>query len=358
VAKFKRRGQLIKHLFISLLLSTQLFAYEKNKLITIYGYVSEKENHYIINAYHIDGKGVKDTPFQLKFDSNNTNFTVPTRKYRNYSKLKGIILDGKKIFKVSSIEKLYGKMKIKSYLNSYGKIKLIATSLMAGKEEAKLKKIEIDYITNFKVKANNHLIYNVNLSPCISEDPLQKFSYKNINPLSLTLEYTDNKGTIKTNTIKVKHASEVSKIPKELKLSESIKSYPTQIKSIKKIFGKITLIEDAIQLTAPKVAENGGSIPINIRSNLKFKSIALFIKSGHLKSKYDYYPSHFNCGEGEDFTMVSQWFATPYSIANFTLRIKMRNSGEVLVVLEAENGKFYTIRQEVEVSVGGIDAGG
>jgi sulfur-oxidizing protein SoxY len=249
-------------------------------------------------------------------------------------------------------------MKIKSYLNNYSKVKLMATSLMAGKEEAKLKKIDIDYISNLKVKADNNLIYNVNLSPCISENPLQKFSYKNINPLSLTLEYTDNKGTIKTNTIKIKHAGEVSKIPEELKLSESIKSYPTQIKSIKKIFGKITLIEDGIQLTAPKLAENGGSIPINIRSNLKFKSIALFIKSGHLKSEYDYYPSHSNCGEGKDFTMVSQWFATPYSIADFNIRVKMSTSGEVLVVLEAENGKFYTIRQEVEVSVGGIGAGG
>ena len=352
---------LSKYILLSLLLSTQLFAYEKNKPMSIYGYVIEKENHYIINAYHIDGKGVKDTPFQLLFDSDEINITIPNKQYHKYSKLKGIILDGKNkkhitpnVFKVSSIEKLHGKMKVASFLNSYGKVKLMVKSSMAGKEEAKRKKIDINYIRNLKVKADDKLIYNVNLSPCISENPLLKFSYKDIKPLSLTLEYTNNHRNIKSNTIKVKHRNEKKAVHQELKLSKNAKSYPNQIQSIKKLFGNITLIEDGIQLTAPKLAENGGSVPLRIKSNLKFKSIALFIKSATWSPLYPKYTNYIDCGEGNKFTLVSQWFNTPYAIASFSIKVKMRlGGGEVLVVLEAENGKFYTIKQEVTVSIGG-----
>lgn len=351
----KQKGIFMKYLLLSLVLSTQLFSYEKNKTITIYGYVSEKENHYIINAYHIDGKGVKDTPLQLLFDSNNTSFIIPTKKYSKHSKLKGIILDGKKIFKVSSIEKLHGKMKVASYLNKYGKVKLMAKSRMVGKEESERKKIEIDYIRNLKVKADNKLIYNVNLSPCNAENPLLKFSYKDIKPRSLTLEYTDNNGVIKENTIKVEQSksNKIRQISQHFKPSKNVQSYPNQIESIKKLFGDITLIEDGIKLTAPKLAENGGSIPISIRSSLKFKSIALFMKVGNSRGY-----SFAYCGELDKYTLVSQIFSTPYSLLDFNLKIKMRDTGEIIVVLEAENGKFYTIKQKIDVSIGGVDAGG
>ena len=247
-----------------------------------------------------------------------------------------------------------GKMKAVSYLNNYGNVKLMVKSLMVGKEEAKMKKIDIDYIKNLKVKADEKLIYHVNLSPCISENPLLKFSYKNIKPLSLTLEYTDNNGKTKDNTVKVRHSNKNKEIPQYLKVSKKPKTYPNKIESIKKLFGDITLIEDGIQLIAPKLAENGGSIPINIRSDVKFKSIALFMKI----RKDEYYSFTKHCGEETGFNLISQWFVTPYSLANFELRIKMRNHGTVLVVLEADNGNFYTIKQKVDVSIGGRDAGG
>jgi sulfur-oxidizing protein SoxY len=244
-------------------------------------------------------------------------------------------------------------MKVASYLNKYGKVKLMPKSLMVGKADAKRKKIEVEYITNLKVKADNKFIYNVNLSPCNAENPLLKFSYKDINPLSLTLEYTDNNGVTKENTIKVKHRKTIKEIPQHLKLLAKAKSYPNKIESIKKLFGNITLIEDGIQLTAPKLAENGGSIPLRIKSNLKFKSIALFIKNKNPNYAYSY---HEGCGKDNKFILATQWFNTPYSLADFHIRIKMRlGDGEVLFVLEAENGKFYTIKKEISVSIAGTE---
>ena len=213
----------MKYILPILLLSTQLFPYEYNKPISIYGYVSEqvidssetkkKENYYISNTYHIDGKGVKNIPLLLLVDNNKTNLTIPLDQLNKQYKLKGIIVKGRykhqgytlDVFKVTSIEKRHGKIKVASYLNNFAKVKLMVISPMAGKEEAKRKKIDIDYIRNIKLKADDKLIYNVNLSPCISEDPLLKFSYTDIKPISLTFEYTDNNGIIKRNTKKVKH---------------------------------------------------------------------------------------------------------------------------------------------------------
>ena len=367
----------IKYILLTLSLSTQLFAYEYNKPITIYGYVSEqvidssvtkkKENYYISNTYHIDGKGVKSIPLLLLFDNNKTNLTIPIDHLNKQYKLKGIIVKGRykyqgytlDVFKVSSIEKRHGKIKVASYLNNYSKVKLWIKSPMVGKEEAKLRKTDVNYISNIKVKADNELLYNVNISPCLSESPLMKFSYKDINPLSLTLDYTDNNGIVRKNSRKVKHKNSIQDIPKVLKLSENPKSYSNKIKSIQELYGNITLIEDGIQITAPKLAENGGSVPINIRSNIKFKSIALFVKSGNGEPYSDYESTYVRCGEKNKYNLVSQWFSTPHSIVDFSLRVTMKlGEGEALVVLEAENGKFYTVKKYIDVSVAGLNAGG
>ena len=377
VDEFKIKGNTMKYLLLTLLLSTQLFAYETNKPITLYGDVSEqvvrsyltnkKENYYILNAHYLDKERVRSQPLQLIFD-NNKKFSIPPNQLSQRYRVKGVILGGEykndkyvtpQIFKVSSIRKASLKLKASSYLNNYAYIKLLIDSPMVGKIEAKKRKIDIDYITNVKVKADDKLIYNVNLSPCISRDPFFKFAYKNIKPQLLTLEYKDNNVSIGTETKKVKHRNKIASLHKPLKLSKNPKSYSNQIESIKKLFGDITLIEDGIELTVAKYAENGGNIPINIRSNIKFKSIALFMGIG--RSRYyhrnykigDFKKLDILCGEDNGYSFLSQWFSTAYSLANFNIRIKMKHSGEIIVILEAENGNFYTIKQIVQVAIAG-----
>jgi len=253
-------------------------------------------------------------------------------------------------------------MKAASFLNNYGKVKIMLKSPMLGKEEAKRteidigKKIDTHYITNLKVKANEKLIYSVKLTPCISKNPFFKFSYKDIKALSLTLDYTDNIGNRKDNTVSVRDKKYNQEITQNLKLSKNPKTYPNKIKSIRKLFGDITLIEDGIQLKVPEIVSNQRSIPINIRSNIKFKSIALFVNSHYPSYGFSSTSSNYSdCETLNQFNLVAQWFSTPYSIADFDIRIKMRNSGEVLVVLKAENGKFYTIRKKLKIAIGGGD---
>jgi predicted secreted protein len=214
------------------------------------------------------------------------------------------------------------------------------------------RKTNMDYIANVKIRADNKLIYNQNLSPELAENPLLKFSYKDIKASILTLEYTDNNGTIKIYDTKVKEHNTSKEMPPPIKLIIHPKRYPNKIKSVQKLFGSITLIEDGIQLIAPRLAENGGFVPISIHSNIKFKSIALFVKSKNTNScKSD----TTTIKKDNPFYLVSQWFSTPYSIANFDVRVTMKagGEGEVLVVLEAENGKFYTSKKEVDVSLAG-----
>ena len=295
---------------------------------------------------------IYDKPIELIFknirDNTLRNDHLPYR-YR----VKGNIFDTNRsdikyitsqIIKVKLVRKAKMRMKVYSYLNNYNTVKLMIKSPMIGKQLAKKRKMDIDYITNVKVKSDENLLYNVNLTPCISKNPFFRFSYKDIKANSLTLEYTDNNVTSETigiETIKVKHIDKINQIPKPLKLSKNPKNYPNKIEGIKKLFGNITLIEDGIQLNVPKIASTQRMIPIHLRSNIQFKSIALFVKN--------YYFSYGYCEITTQYKLIAQWFSTPYSVADFYIKIKMDGSGEIVVVIEAKNGKFYTIKKEIEV---------
>ena len=304
---------------------------------------------------------IYDRPIELIF-TNTRDITLRNDQLSQRYRVRGNILDTNRsdiryvtnqIIKLKSIRKARILMKVYSNVNNDGTVKVMIKNPMRGKTLARKREMDIDYITNVKVKTNDKLIYNVNLTSCISKNPFFKFSYKDITPSFLTLEYSDNyvsTETVGAKTIKVSKKNKITSIPKPLKPSKNPKIYPNKIESIKKLFGDITLIEDGIQLKAPKIASNQGAILMNIHSNIKFKSIALFVNnhySSHSTSNYS------DCDKPNQFSLVSQWFSTPYSIADFDIKIKMRESGELLVVLEAENGKYYTIRKKIIVAIGG-----
>jgi sulfur-oxidizing protein SoxY len=112
------------------------------------------------------------------------------------------------------------------------------------------------------------------------------------------------------------------------------KSVPTAIEAL---YGKITPVESGdIKLKAPKVASNGGAIPVTIKTDIPAKSVALF---------QDVNP--------ESTVAV---FAIPEGgKANFSLKIKMKKSGTITVVVEGKDGKFYTTKLSLEVALGGCE---
>ena len=112
------------------------------------------------------------------------------------------------------------------------------------------------------------------------------------------------------------------------------KTVPTAIQAL---YGDVALTESAdIKLKAPKVASNGGAIPVSIKTDIPAKSIAVF---------QDVNPESavaiFEVPEGAE--------------ADFSLKIKMKKSGSITAVVEGKDGKLYTTKLSLEVALGGCE---
>ena len=249
-------------------------------------------------------------------------------------------------------------IKAKVYSNNITKAKFIIKNPMTTPYEAKVKKESLNYINHIKLKANGKLVFNIKTSYFISKNPLFKFNYKDLNTSTLKLQYTDNNNlTYKNITIKkdmLTYTNKKSSLLKNVEPLSNLKTHANSIKAIKNIFGDIILIEGGIRIKAPKIAENGNSVPVNIRSNIRFKSIVLFIQPSDAYSyENNLLIDPITYTDNKVF-FICQWFNTPYSIANFHIRIKMQlGESNLIAVLEAENGKFYVIKQKVISSIGG-----
>ncbi|PLY14881.1 thiosulfate oxidation carrier protein SoxY [Sulfurimonas sp. CVO] len=104
--------------------------------------------------------------------------------------------------------------------------------------------------------------------------------------------------------------------------------------AIEALFGLAPLIEGKIELKAPKLAENGGAVPIVIKSDVELTTIALF-QDANPRSAV----AVFEVGEN--------------GVADMMTKIKMRKTAEVTVVGKGKDGKLYSAVQKVEVSIGG-----
>jgi len=105
--------------------------------------------------------------------------------------------------------------------------------------------------------------------------------------------------------------------------------------AIKEMFGPGELkTTDKIKFVAPKLAENGGSIPITLSSDLDIETIALFQDANPRSA-----------------TVV---FSVPAGQkVDYAFRIKMRQTALVTVVAKATDGTLYTLAKEIDVSIGG-----
>jgi len=107
------------------------------------------------------------------------------------------------------------------------------------------------------------------------------------------------------------------------------------VDAIKEMFGDVKLIPtDKIKMVAPKLAENGGSIPITLKSDLDIETLAFFQDANPRSATVV-----FTVAEGQK--------------VNYSFRIKMRQTAFVTVVAKTKDGKFHTIRKEIDVSIGG-----
>lgn len=104
---------------------------------------------------------------------------------------------------------------------------------------------------------------------------------------------------------------------------------------LKGLYGTdVTENNDAVQIKAPEIAENGSVVPITVESNLPgITQIALF-------SSINTYPL------AADFQLTASM--VPY----ISTRIKMSKTGDVVAVIKAGD-KLYSSRKEIKVTIGG-----
>jgi len=106
--------------------------------------------------------------------------------------------------------------------------------------------------------------------------------------------------------------------------------------AIKNMYGDISPISSGITLGTPNLATNGGKIPLSVKSDLGAKSMAIF-QDANPESAVIVYTLH------------------KHSIIDYTLQIKMKDSGTVTVVLEGIDGKFYIAKKTFTVTSTGCD---
>jgi sulfur-oxidizing protein SoxY len=111
------------------------------------------------------------------------------------------------------------------------------------------------------------------------------------------------------------------------------KTVPTAIKAL---YGEITPAEGEIKLKAPKVASNGGAIPVSVKTDIPAKSVAIFQDANPEAAV-----AVFTVPEGAN--------------ADFSMKIKMKKSGTITAIVEGKDGKFYSTKLSLEVALGGCE---
>lgn len=114
----------------------------------------------------------------------------------------------------------------------------------------------------------------------------------------------------------------------------------TMDSAIKSLYGHTKIIPDSrVFLKAPKVAANGGAVPVTIKTTIPAKSVAIFQDSNPKSA-------------------VAVFNVAKDAIVNYTIKIKLKSTGTILAVVEGLDGNLYGTAIIVEVAVGSCDGGG
>jgi sulfur-oxidizing protein SoxY len=106
--------------------------------------------------------------------------------------------------------------------------------------------------------------------------------------------------------------------------------------AIKAMYGSTDLVMEGVTVKAPKVASNGGAIPVDFATDKDIKSITVFQDAN------------------PEATVVSMT-TNKYSINKYSIKIKMGKSGTITVVAEGTDGKLYAAKVTLDVALGGCE---
>jgi sulfur-oxidizing protein SoxY len=104
--------------------------------------------------------------------------------------------------------------------------------------------------------------------------------------------------------------------------------------AISAMFGNGAMTEGTIEIKAPKLAENGGAVPIGIKSKEALTTIAIF-------------------QDANPRSAVVVMEMADNAVIDIMTKIKMRKTADVTIIAKDKSGKLHKAVQKVEVSIGG-----
>lgn len=110
---------------------------------------------------------------------------------------------------------------------------------------------------------------------------------------------------------------------------------------IKKLFGDKPIATGRIKLDLPTIAENGLVVPLNFKVDSPMTE-ADYVKAVHFFA------------DGNPNPQIASFNFTPMSPrAEAQIRIRLAQTQNIVAVAEMSDGKLFTAKQEVKVTIGG-----
>ena len=106
--------------------------------------------------------------------------------------------------------------------------------------------------------------------------------------------------------------------------------------AIKALYGDIKAEESGIKLNVPKIASNGGAVPVKIKSDIAMKSLTIL-------------------QDANPEAAVATYTMDENTIVDLMVKIKMGASGSITIIGEGQDGKFYKATKKLEVALGGCE---
>jgi len=109
--------------------------------------------------------------------------------------------------------------------------------------------------------------------------------------------------------------------------------------AVKAMYGTNSATQSGVTITMPDVAANGGAVPINVKSDIDAKSVAIF-QNANPEAAVASYTVHEN------------------SIIDYDLKIKLKSDGTpitVTAIVEGRDGKLYSGSKTLTVALGGCE---
>ena len=112
--------------------------------------------------------------------------------------------------------------------------------------------------------------------------------------------------------------------------------------AIKALYGDIKPENKGVTVKAPKVASNGGAVPVTIKSDIPAKTVAFFQNM-------------------DPESAVTVWNVPDVGIVDYFLKIKLKatdangGNGELTAIVEGKDGKFYVGKTKLQVAKGGCE---